>query len=299
MFFAPKEYDLTLKPKPIRRLSYRRQKRNNSSHSVQPHFQDLAAYPHRQNWQNTDLARETAAFPAPLCPVAGTSSPNFSPLYFQVAKTRETRKRTQVGVAVEQSTGERLTGGLRPRHTRGAREKALTCHRVRRSCPPSVPAESGPGEGAGFRDPSSPPASCPLLPLPLSLSSCCSAGACHYPPLAPKLAQPQFRSPRNWKPDTRLVNAGEGQPGHCAPPSRARPERRRPRPGSPAPPRSPPLPHPSSAQPSTPAGGAGRGPSPDLRVGDATGSPLCSRREQRRGSHDCAPSPTPLDGALV
>ena len=31
------------------------------------------------------LARETAAFPVPLCPVTGTSSPNFSLLYFQVA----------------------------------------------------------------------------------------------------------------------------------------------------------------------------------------------------------------------
>ena len=31
------------------------------------------------------LARETAAFPVPLCPVTGTSLPNFSLLYFQVA----------------------------------------------------------------------------------------------------------------------------------------------------------------------------------------------------------------------
>lgn len=172
-------------------------------------------------------------------------------------------------------------------------------------CPPIMPTQCArrvwPGEGAGFRDPSSPPASSPLLPLPLSLSSCCSAGACHYPPLAPKLAQPQCRSPRNWKPDTRPANTGKGQPRYCAPPSGARPERRRPRPGSPAPPRSPPLPHPRSAQPSTAAGdagrGPGRGPGPDLRVADATCSPLCSSREPRRGSHDCAPSPTPLDGA--
>ena len=46
------------------------------------------------------LARETAAFPVPLCPVTGTSSPNFSLLYFQVAlmpgaKTREEKPNTR------------------------------------------------------------------------------------------------------------------------------------------------------------------------------------------------------------
>ena len=147
------------------------------------------------------------------------------------------------------------TGGPSPPR-RGAREKALTCRRARRPSPPGAPAESGPGEGAGFRGPSSPPASSPLLPRPLSLSSCCSAGACRYPPRAPKLFQPRFRSPRNWKPDTRPATAGQGQRGDCAPPSGARPERRRPRPGAPA------RPHPRPAQPSAPAGGAGRGPSP-------------------------------------
>lgn len=216
-----------------------------------------------------------------------------------MAKTRETRKRTQVGVAVEQSTGERLAASVPA--TPEEQEKRHLLATVPADHAHPVRPQSLARGGAGFRDPSSPPASSPLLPLPLSLSSCCSAGACHYPPLAPKLAQPQCRSPRNWKPDTRPANTGKGQPRYCAPPSGARPERRRPRPGSPAPPRSPPLPHRRSAQPSTPAGGAGRGPGrgpgPDLRVADATCSPLCSSREPRRGSHDCAPSPTPLDGA--
>ena len=80
--------------------------------------------------------------------------------------------------------------------TGGAREKALTCKLARRSCPRREPAAPGPRGGRGLQGPFlapglSRPAFSLLLFLPLSLGSCCSAGACSYQPPAPKLAQPQ------------------------------------------------------------------------------------------------------------
>lgn len=87
MFFAPKEYDLTLKPKPIRRLSYRRQKRNNSSHSVQLlclfTFSGSGSKPTPSKLAKDRPCKGNSCLS--LCPVSGTSSPNFCPLYFQVA----------------------------------------------------------------------------------------------------------------------------------------------------------------------------------------------------------------------
>ena len=112
------------------------------------------------------------------------------------------RIRTQVGVAVEGRTSE--TGCFPARSTRGERQTALTCNLARGSCPPSAPVEGRRLRGPVLAPGLFPPAFSLLLLLPLSLCSCCSADACHYQPLAPKLAQPQPAAPKNWTPDTRV-----------------------------------------------------------------------------------------------
>lgn len=129
--------------------------------------------------------------------------------------------------------------------------------------------------------------------LPLSLGSCCSENACHYPPRAHKLAQPQPVEPseldtghqpreRGRELARRLRPSFRGAPGEAAAPPRFFDPSLLPALSPPSLPGAPPP----------PSRGTDPAPTPGAALKMLAASPQCASRRQRGGgrSHDSPPS---------